>query len=132
MTLSAGAVPGGRRAVGWGARWPWGSCSSSAWSWACCCCCWLRDVDHGLLPAVTGLVVYVSADLVLLHGLLEHRAALPWVAVVARCLAWPLIGVGVLRYSAVVDAALAGPAEPRRPTAGSSARTPGSPPRPPG
>ncbi len=65
---------------------------------------WLRDLDHGLLPAIAGLGVYVGTDLVLTSSMLVPGGVRPWQAVAVRCIAWPLIGLGVLRYSAVAAA----------------------------
>ncbi len=61
---------------------------------------WLRDLDHGLLPAIAGLCVYVGADLAITYGMLGPGHVRPWQAVALRCVAWPLIAVGVLRYTA--------------------------------
>ena len=65
---------------------------------------WLRDLDHGLLPAIAGLGVFVGADLAITHSMLGPGHVRPWQAVALRCVAWPLIGVGVLRYTAMTGA----------------------------
>ena len=65
---------------------------------------WLRDLDHGLLPAIAGLGVYVGTDLAITVSILGPGHVRPWQAVALRCVAWPLIGVGVLRYTAMTGA----------------------------
>ena len=60
---------------------------------------WLRDLDRGLALAAGGLVLYVVPDLLLLHQAVASDGHWIWSAAVVRCLAWPLIGAGVLSFS---------------------------------
>jgi diguanylate cyclase len=57
---------------------------------------WLRDPSPALLLALAGLALYCVADQYTLFQVVPGRAS-PWPAAAISCLAWPVIGEGVLR-----------------------------------
>lgn len=59
----------------------------------------VRDVRSRVWPAVLGVLFYVIADLnVVLDANLHSVRRDPWLAMSLWCLAWPLIGIGIVRF----------------------------------
>jgi diguanylate cyclase (GGDEF)-like protein len=61
---------------------------------------WLRDLDRALGLMTVGLALYTVADLFTMHAASLGDPS-PWVAAAMWCLAWPVIGLGILRFEPV-------------------------------
>jgi diguanylate cyclase (GGDEF)-like protein len=61
---------------------------------------WLRDLDRGLLLMMVGFGLYAVADEYTLRSAVQGRPW-PWAAAALWCIAWPVIGEGVLRLRPV-------------------------------
>ncbi|GAB3595281.1 hypothetical protein GCM10027446_20320 [Angustibacter peucedani] len=59
---------------------------------------WLRDLDRGLLLMMLGFALYTVADQYTLHSTVQGFLW-PWGAAALSCLAWPVIGDGILRFT---------------------------------
>jgi diguanylate cyclase len=59
----------------------------------------VRDVRSRLWPAVLGVLCHVIADLGVMLAADQHSVRLdPWLSMSLWCVAWPLIGVGIVRF----------------------------------
>ncbi len=61
---------------------------------------WLRDLDRGLLLMMLGFGLYAVADQYTLQTVVQGRTW-PWGAAALWCVAWPMIGEGILRFRPV-------------------------------
>jgi diguanylate cyclase (GGDEF)-like protein len=59
---------------------------------------WLRYLDRGLLIVVVGMAFYVVGDVVTLRSMAD-TGVWPWWSGALWCLAWPVIGFGLLRFA---------------------------------
>lgn len=57
---------------------------------------WLRELDRGRLLALVGFAIYAAADGYTLRAVAAGHPW-PWAAAALWCVAWPLVGEGVLR-----------------------------------
>jgi diguanylate cyclase len=59
----------------------------------------VRDVRSRIWPAVLGVGCHVVADLTIILSVTDSAPRLdPWLAMTLWCLAWPLIGLGVVQF----------------------------------
>ncbi|HET8615057.1 MAG TPA: bifunctional diguanylate cyclase/phosphodiesterase [Actinomycetales bacterium] len=58
---------------------------------------WLRDLDRGLLVVVFGMAGYVVGDVSTLRSM-SDTGVWPWWSAVLWCLAWPVIGLGLMMF----------------------------------
>ena len=57
----------------------------------------VRELDRGLLNSLAGMALYVGADLLVMHAVIQPGGAWPWYGAAIACAAWPLIVVGLVQ-----------------------------------